>query len=383
MKYVATIGVLLGAVTARASAQGVTPTIHLEGGLDLALGENAEPFDLGGAYAIRAGLEVVGPLAVQVSFFNAWFPVEGEDPGNLYAFEIGARAFFRLGETVGGPFVDFNAGVGVTGDLTRFVFDAGLGWDFFVHNYVGLGPVVRYQQIVQPDNENARDDAFLLSFGINLTLRFERDPPPPPEPVLPPLPPEPVDSDGDGIDDDDDRCVSVPEDMDQFEDEDGCPELDNDRDGLPDDVDRCPLEAEVRNDFQDEDGCPDEAPPVVIRERDEGELLPQQVLFRVGTDRVSPRFRGEIAAVCELLQANPDARLRVIGHADEQGTAAGNHRLGAQRAGAVAEQLVICGVSPTRLESRSYGDTRLVCEDDEVDCHLRNRRVQMRLLPPE
>ncbi|MBO6934736.1 MAG: DUF4215 domain-containing protein [Deltaproteobacteria bacterium] len=69
---------------------------------------------------------------------------------------------------------------------------------------------------------------------------------------------EPVDTDGDGIMDPDDRCVGEPEDVDTFEDTDGCPDVDNDGDGILDAADSCPLEPETVNDFEDADGCPDE-----------------------------------------------------------------------------------------------------------------------------
>ncbi len=65
------------------------------------------------------------------------------------------------------------------------------------------------------------------------------------------------DRDGDGIKDDIDKCPDDPEDFDDFEDEDGCPEDDNDKDGIPDKDDKCPNEPETKNGFQDEDGCPD------------------------------------------------------------------------------------------------------------------------------
>ncbi len=65
------------------------------------------------------------------------------------------------------------------------------------------------------------------------------------------------DRDGDGIKDDVDKCPDEPEDFDDFEDEDGCPDPDNDRDGILDKDDKCPNEPETKNGFQDEDGCPD------------------------------------------------------------------------------------------------------------------------------
>ncbi|MEM9488711.1 MAG: OmpA family protein [Myxococcota bacterium] len=65
------------------------------------------------------------------------------------------------------------------------------------------------------------------------------------------------DRDGDGIKDDVDQCPSDPEDYDEFEDEDGCPEIDNDRDGILDDDDQCPNEPEDKDGFEDDDGCPE------------------------------------------------------------------------------------------------------------------------------
>ncbi|MCD6499099.1 MAG: OmpA family protein [Deltaproteobacteria bacterium] len=97
------------------------------------------------------------------------------------------------------------------------------------------------------------------------------------------------DRDGDGIKDDVDRCPDDPEDFDDFEDRDGCPEPDNDRDGIldvndrcpnepgpgtvdgcpaqkaldrdgdgiNDNLDKCPDDPEDVDGFQDKDGCPD------------------------------------------------------------------------------------------------------------------------------
>lgn len=68
------------------------------------------------------------------------------------------------------------------------------------------------------------------------------------------------DNDSDGIEDLVDRCPDDPEDDDGFMDNDGCPEDDNDKDEILDIDDRCPDEAETVNGFEDEDGCPDDDP---------------------------------------------------------------------------------------------------------------------------
>jgi outer membrane protein OmpA-like peptidoglycan-associated protein len=68
------------------------------------------------------------------------------------------------------------------------------------------------------------------------------------------------DRDHDGIPDDLDKCPTIPEDFDGFEDHDGCPEDDNDNDKIPDVRDKCPNTPENVNGYQDADGCPDEPP---------------------------------------------------------------------------------------------------------------------------
>ena len=65
------------------------------------------------------------------------------------------------------------------------------------------------------------------------------------------------DNDSDGVPDGRDGCDDEAEDPDGFADEDGCPDPDNDEDGVADADDQCPTEAEDRDEFEDEDGCPD------------------------------------------------------------------------------------------------------------------------------
>ncbi len=65
------------------------------------------------------------------------------------------------------------------------------------------------------------------------------------------------DSDEDGIADEIDQCPDRAEDLDEYEDRDGCPEFDNDADGIYDANDACPDASEDFDGFKDQDGCPD------------------------------------------------------------------------------------------------------------------------------
>lgn len=65
------------------------------------------------------------------------------------------------------------------------------------------------------------------------------------------------DLDKDGVPDNQDPCPNEKEDMDGFQDFDGCPDRDNDEDSIPDLQDKCPIEPEDRDGTEDGDGCPD------------------------------------------------------------------------------------------------------------------------------
>ena len=65
---------------------------------------------------------------------------------------------------------------------------------------------------------------------------------------------EEADRDRDGIPDYKDRCPQHAEDLDGFDDDDGCPDDDNDRDGVKDIFDARPDEPEDFDGYQDSDG---------------------------------------------------------------------------------------------------------------------------------
>jgi outer membrane protein OmpA-like peptidoglycan-associated protein len=68
-----------------------------------------------------------------------------------------------------------------------------------------------------------------------------------------------ADQDNDGVFDYEDRCIDVPEDLDDYKDSDGCPEDDNDGDGIPDLQDPCPNAKEDGVGKKPADGCPSSA----------------------------------------------------------------------------------------------------------------------------
>jgi outer membrane protein OmpA-like peptidoglycan-associated protein len=207
------------------------------------------------------------------------------------------------------------------------------------------------------------------------------------------------DNDGDGMLDAADQCPVDAEDMDGFEDEDGCPDLDNDGDGVPDAADRCPMEpGPVDNQGctwpdSDGDGVPDlfdscvsvpgtielygcpEAPDMIIGE-DRIEVV-RSVYFRTDRDVIERRSFSLLNNVARVLNEHPEVlHVRIEGHADSRGSLEYNMRLSQQRAESVMRYLVEQGVDPSRLEAQGYGPTRPVVENATNEEELaRNRNV--------
>ena len=190
--------------------------------------------------------------------------------------------------------------------------------------------------------------------------------------LLPSLP-HGHDADGDGIVAYDDDCPWDAEDMDGFEDGDGCPELDDDADGITDADDGCPRDAETVNSYEDEDGCPDEVPVPVV----EVSGVVRGIRFASGSARLLSSSRPVLGEVADALKADPGLRLEVAGHTDSVGDHARNVELSQERAQSVADELVGMGVASSRLTVRGHGPDEPIETNDTSAGRAANRRVEL------
>lgn len=190
------------------------------------------------------------------------------------------------------------------------------------------------------------------------------------------------DSDGDGVPDAFDHCPDLAEDMDGFEDGDGCPEADNDNDGVLDVADRCPLLAEVKNGFKDDDGCPDSPEgPVRVDDLNRQITITDLIYFDTGKATIQPRSFALLDAIAMLLDTRKDIkRLRIEGHTDNVGSAALNKRLSGERAASVAAYLVGKGIAQGRLETRGVGMDEPIADNRTAAGRASNRRVEFEIV---
>ncbi|MEM7245932.1 MAG: OmpA family protein [Acidobacteriota bacterium] len=174
----------------------------------------------------------------------------------------------------------------------------------------------------------------------------------------------PRDPDGDGVHDGIDRCPRTPPECEV--DRRGCP-LDEDGDGVCDGIDRCPgTPAGTR---VDDHGCAIEVVKLVLA----------NVYFEFNKADIQPFYAAVLDEVAESLLANEWRRVQIElrGHTDAIDDVDYNYRLGSERAANVKDYLVRRGVSPNRLETKSYSELSPASSNDSDRGRALNRRVEM------
>jgi outer membrane protein OmpA-like peptidoglycan-associated protein len=118
-----------------------------------------------------------------------------------------------------------------------------------------------------------------------------------------------------------------------------------------------------------------------LRETESGVVVTLgDVLFASGQAQLVEGGRSSLAEVVDLLQTEPDKKIRVEGHTDSLGDAAANLLLSEQRAQSVLEALVSLGVASDRISALGMGEDFPIASNDDEEGRARNRRVDVILL---
>lgn len=231
---------------------------------------------------------------------------------------------------------------------------------------------------------------FDVSFGIELALGKQPRPRTPEKVVVAGPPP---DKDADGIPDASDKCIDRPEDVDTFEDTDGCPDIDNDADRVLDIADKCEGQLETLNGYTDDDGCPDSVPADVEALRGSIEGL----LYAEGETAVRASANKFIERIAKVMVAHPSIRVVLVGHTDDREAAAFATPVPGQpapdvatiavdlaraRAEAVRQALVAAGIPVGRIVVDGVGPIEPLTDNDTAKGRLANRRVEIKLYVP-
>ena len=420
--------------------------LRIEGGLGLPTagylaprGENDGSANLALAAWVSADYVVGGPLAIElIGGIGGLFEM-ADDPirdNSLTASGgLGIRLRFLEARNL---WLSTHIGI-YRFDGVQLGGDAAIGYDFGLGHTTDLGVFLRYQISARGDgpwtdpNDSHFDSALYAGLGVTFGLLHGDEETTEPEPT-----PTPVDTDDDddGIENETDACRTQAEDLDGFEDTDGCPDLDDDADGVPDANDGAPREPEDRDGFEDDNGvpdpdndgdsfldaddrCPNEAGVAVMHgcpdpDRDgdgvvdrldncpdeagtaensgclarqlvaiQGDqlVIVETVYFRANRDQVDRRSFALLDNVARVVASHPEiTRVRVEGHTDARGNHDRNVTLSQRRAEAVVAYLVAHGVEASRLAAQGFGPDRpVVANATTRDEHGRNRRVEFHI----
>jgi len=88
----------------------------------------------------------------------------------------------------------------------------------------------------------------------------------------------------------------------------------------------------------------------------------------------------ELNKLAGFMKENPDVKIEVGGHTDNQGSDAYNLELSGKRAGAVVGYLVATGVDEGRISSKGYGSANPIRSNDTEEGRSMNRRTEIKIL---
>jgi len=122
------------------------------------------------------------------------------------------------------------------------------------------------------------------------------------------------------------------------------------------------------------------APPAqAVQQAVDAELSQGVIEFDTGKAVLGPGGREVLDRLASVLKNAPEARLDIVGHTDDVGTAARNQSLSEARAEAVKTYLVEHGVSADRLTARGEGEDNPAGDNSTAAGRQLNRRIDFRV----
>lgn len=158
-------------------------------------------------------------------------------------------------------------------------------------------------------------------------------------------PQEFVDSDGDGVQDMDDKCPDTPS-------------------GVSVDTTGCPIPKPTKN-----------AEVTVI-----GTWRYKGIQFETNKWGLKPESYPILDEIVEGLIADPTMKIEIQGHSDSTGSYEYNVKLSQRRAESVMYYLIEKGIAAVRLTAQGFGPERPIAENHTWAGRKKNRRVELKLL---
>lgn len=105
--------------------------------------------------------------------------------------------------------------------------------------------------------------------------------------------------------------------------------------------------------------------------------VPSDISFDVGRADIKANFVTVLDGFAQGLVANPQSRVRIVGHTDSTGSDAINDPLSVNRATRTRDHLVARGVALSRVDVSGMGSRQPIASNDTAEGRGRNRRVEI------
>ena len=132
------------------------------------------------------------------------------------------------------------------------------------------------------------------------------------------------------------------------------------------------------NAAEQQTAAPEQRPEEAQARQAEPVMVPtfSAVLFDTDKSNLSAEGFREVTKVADYMKANPDRRVRILGHTDSTGSEEYNQALSEERAAAVKTALIQQGVAPSRINIRGYGESSAVAANSTAGGRQLNRRAE-------
>lgn len=106
----------------------------------------------------------------------------------------------------------------------------------------------------------------------------------------------------------------------------------------------------------------------------------QNVTFATNSSELTKKSEKELLTLLQLLEDNPNSRIRINGHTDNVGSNSDNLRLSNMRANSVKDFLIKKGILGNRIETKGFGSTKPIASNDTESGKALNRRTEFQMI---
>lgn len=121
--------------------------------------------------------------------------------------------------------------------------------------------------------------------------------------------------------------------------------------------------------------------PIELKKIDVGSsIILKNVFYDVNKSTIKSESHTELNLLLKLMSENPKLRIEIASYTDSNGSEKYNQELSEKRSKAVVDYLVSKGLDPTRLESKGYGMSLPISNNDTEEGRQLNRRTEFKIL---